>query len=452
MHHPRTLRAVGLVLTAALVVGACSSKRNATSSSTTAAGSSGGSGTIDISNCPGSQTAGVSGDTITLASSFPQSGLTAAFSEISKGYKAYFDYLNQDLGGVEVAGKKYKIVVKDKDDQYNAAKTAQNIDELVGSDGSKAFAVFNVVGTSNNIAIRQSLGDLCVPNVFAATGSPAMGNPKYPWTIGSSLPPYTLEGVMFANYLKQNKPTAKVAMLVQNDDFGLDYKQAFEQAIKGTQITVVKVETYPVGANDVSAQITSLAATKADAFFDGGTLLACPDALTKAKAAGWSPLTWVSGTCISKTLMGLAGSAADGVISGTNTQDPQNPIYANNSQMQLYRQKVKQYEPTADVDNGIVAYGWTQGALLVDALKASKALTRQAFMDSVRSLKGAQGGLLVPGASANTSPSNPTDLYMGETLQLVKYDAAAKHFNNLDGVHNYEGQTVKLTPPDLINQ
>jgi hypothetical protein len=73
-------------------------------------------------------------------------------------------------------------------------------------------------------------------------------------------------------------------------------------------------------------------------------------------------------------------------------------------------------------------------------------------MDSVRSLKGAQGGLLVPGASANTSPSNPTDLYMGETLQLVKYDAAAKHFNNLDGVHNYEGQTVKLTPPDLINQ
>jgi hypothetical protein len=41
---------------------------------------------------------------------------------------------------------------------------------------------------------------------------------------------------------------------------------------------------------------------------------------------------------------------------------------------------------------------------------------------------------------------------MGETLQLVKYDAAAKHFNNLDGVHNYEGQTVKLTPPDLINQ
>lgn len=451
MRHQRTFRALGLMLMAALVVGACSSGRNSTSTNTTTGGStsSGGGGGLDISNCPGSQTAGVKGNTITFASSFPQSGLTAAFAQISKGYKAYFDYLNQDLGGVQVAGKKYKIVVKDKDDQYNAAKTAQNIDELVGTDGSKAFAVFNVVGTSNNIAIRQSLADNCVPNVFAATGSPAMSNPKYPWTIGSTLPPYTLEGEMFAAYLKKNKPTAKVAMLVQNDDFGQDYQESFERAIKGTQITVVKVEKYPVGANDVSAQITSLAATKADAFFDGGTLLACPDALTKAKAAAWSPLTWVSGTCISKTLMGLAGAAADKAISGTNTQDPENPAYADNAQMKLYRQKVKQYEPDADVDNGIVAYGWTQGALLVDALKASKSLTRKDFMDSVRSLKAASGGVLVPGATVSTGSG---DLFMGESLQLVRYDAAAKHFVNIDGLSNYEGKTASLTPTDLINQ
>ena len=58
---------------------------------------------VDASDCPGSETAGIDGDTITLASSFPQSGLTAAFAQISKGYKAYFDKMNAD-GGVEVAG------------------------------------------------------------------------------------------------------------------------------------------------------------------------------------------------------------------------------------------------------------------------------------------------------------------------------------------------------------
>ena len=48
--------------------------------------------------------------------------------------------------------------------------------------------------------------------------------------------------------------------------------------------------------------------------------------------------------------------------------DPFNPQFANDAAMKLYREKVKQYEPDADIDNGIVAYGWTQGALLVKVL------------------------------------------------------------------------------------
>lgn len=446
MRQSRTMRTAGALLVMGLVFGACSSSRTESGSP-----SSGGSGGLDTANCPDTPTAGVNGDTITLASSFPQSGLTAAFAEISRGYKAYFQYQNEELGGVEVAGKKYKIEVKDKDDQYNAATTLKNIEELVGNDGTKAFAVFNVVGTSNNIAIRDTLGEKCVPNVFAATGSPAMSNPDYPWTIGSTLSPYTLESVVYAEYLKKEDPTAKVAMLVQDDDFGQDYQQAFEQAIKGTEITVVKVEKYPVGANDVSAQITSLAASGANAFFDGGTLLACPDALNKAKTAGWERTsTWVSGTCISKTLMGIAGEAADGVLAASNTQDPMNPAYANTPEMGVYREKVAKYSPDADIENGIVAYGWTQGALLVEALKASKSLTRADFMESVRNLDNVTGGVMITGATVTTKA--PDDLYMGETLQLVKYDAAAKHFNNVGAPEKFEGKTNDLTPANLISQ
>lgn len=448
MRKTRAVKTAGVLLAASLVFGACSSSRSETATS-----DGGGDGAaLDTGNCPtGTETAGVNGDTITFASSFPQSGLTAAFAEISKGYKAYFQYVNDELGGVEIAGKKYKIEVKDKDDKYNAATTAKNIEELVGADGTKAFAVFNVVGTSNNIAIRDGLAANCVPNVFAATGSPAMSNPKYPWMIGSTLPPYTLEGVMFAEYLKKNLPDAKVAMLVQDDDFGKDYEGSFRKAIEGTNIKVVKVERYPVGANDVGPQITSLAASGADAFFDGGTLLACPDALKKAKDAGWErKATWVSGTCISKTLMGIAGDAGDKVLSGTNTQDPQNPAYKNAPEMALYREKVAKYQPSADLENGIVAYGWTQGALLVEALKASKALTRADFMESVRNLNGITGGVMITGAKVTTKA--PSDLYMGETLQLVQYDAAEKHFNNVGAPQDFEGKTVSLTPAEQITQ
>jgi branched-chain amino acid transport system substrate-binding protein len=453
MSRPRTIRSVALLMALALIVVACGDRRDDSNDSASGGGGAGtageGAGAVDASDCPDNGTAGIEGDTIKLVSSFPQSGLTAAFAEISKGYKAYFSMVNEEQGGVEVNGKKYKIEIEDKDDEYNPARTASNIDELVGTDGTKAFAVFNVVGTANNIAIRDVLGDLCVPNVFAATGSPAWGNADYPWLIGSTLASYSLEGKVFADFLKEEKPDAKVAMLIQDDDFGQAYQQGFEDAIDGTDITIAKVESYPTGANEVSAQMTSLAATDADAFFNGATLLACPNALERANAEGWKPITWVSGTCISKTLMGIAGQNADKVYSATNVMDPQNPAYANEAAMQEYREKVGKYSADADVENGIVAYGWTQGALLVESLKEIDGeLTRQSFMQAVRSLDGVGGGLLLPGVTVTTDA--PDDPYMGETVQMVQYDAAAAHFNNVGDLIDFEGKTTDLTPEELI--
>jgi branched-chain amino acid transport system substrate-binding protein len=452
MSRPRTIRSLALLLALALVVVACGDRRDDSDDSASNGGGSGtageGAGAVDASDCPDTGTAGIEGNTIKLVSSFPQSGLTAAFAQISRGYKAYFQYLNEEEGGVEVAGETYQIEIEDADDEYNPARTVENIDELVGTNGDEAFAVFNVVGTANNIAIRDVLGDLCVPNVFAATGSPAWGNENYPWLIGSTLASYTLEAKVFADFLKEEKPDAKVAMLIQDDDFGQAYEQGFADAIEGSDIEVVQVESYPTGANEVSAQMTSLAASGADAFFNGATLLACPNALERANAEAWEPITWVSGTCISKTLMGVAGANADGVYSATNVMDPQNPAYAQEEAMALYREKVAQYQPDADIENGIVAYGWTQGALLAEALRQSEELTRQSFMQSVRSLDGATGGLLLPGVSVTTDA--PDDAFMGETVQMVQYDAAAAHFNNVGDLIDFEGQTPDLTPAELI--
>ncbi|MEO6628307.1 MAG: ABC transporter substrate-binding protein, partial [Aquihabitans sp.] len=130
MRRTTALRAPLIALALVLVASSCSGRdddaKKDDSKVTVAGGTTDTAGGIDTSDCPDTGTAGISGDTITLASSFPQTGLTAAFAQISKGYNAYFDKLNA-AGGVEVAGKKYKIKVVDKDDEYNPAKTAQNI-------------------------------------------------------------------------------------------------------------------------------------------------------------------------------------------------------------------------------------------------------------------------------------------------------------------------------------
>ena len=188
------LRLVTLLVVAVVIAAACGSSRK---TSTPTSGGGGGSTTapsgkvIDTSACPaGSDTVGVTGNTITIGTSLPESGLYAAFTAILQGEQSYFDYLNAS-GGVEVAGKKYQIKLVDKDDQYNASQTVTNVQSLI--DDTKVFALFNVVGTKNNLAIRNTVNTRCVPDMLIASGAVQWGNTKYPWMLGSELVPYPLE-------------------------------------------------------------------------------------------------------------------------------------------------------------------------------------------------------------------------------------------------------------------
>jgi len=459
----RRTRRLALVLALVLVVGAaaCSDRRD--NSSTSSGGGGGGGGgngsggsatgvTLDTSQCPNGadDTTGVSGNTITFGSSYPQSGLYAPFADVGNGAKAYLDYLNETKGGVTIAGKKYKVEIKDKDDQYTAAKTLSNTQSLVNDD--KVFGMFSVIGTSNNIAIRDTLGQQCIPDFFAGTGSPAWGNPKYPWLIGSTLSPYSDEVNAFVEYLKKNKPDATVAILYATDDFGKAYEQTFKSLIKGTKIKVVKEQTYNPEDNMVDSQVTTLAATKADAFLMGATLLACPAALKRVQATGWKTIVYGSATCAAKTLIGLAGPAADGLISSTNIKDPSNPRYKDDPEMQLYMANIEKYWPgdkkTLDKTNGIVAYGWTQGALLAATLEKAKAATRAAVMTAARNIDPTSVGLVFEGAKLHSGKNDP---YLGEQFQLVQYDASKGYFNNVGSLVDYDGKTASFTPPDLIN-
>jgi branched-chain amino acid transport system substrate-binding protein len=453
MLRGRRVKLVAALTALALLGSACSSRDDDDEATTDDDAAETGESSIDTADCVSDPTAEIEGDTIRIVSSYPQSGLTAAFAEIARGWKAYFDKVNAD-GGVEIAGTTYQIEYDDQDDQYNAAETAANIDEMVGPEGDGAFAVFSGVGTANNLAIRDTLNELCVPNVFAATGSTAWGNPDYPWLIGSSLSPYSLEGYMFARVLEQENPSATVAMLVQDDRFGAEYEEGFRRAIEGTDIEVVAVEQYTTGASEVGAQITSLAASGADAFFNGGTLLACPDALTKKAAANWEAITWVSSTCLSDTLMGLAGEAASGVWGAANLKDPLNPDWDDDPAMIEYLDTVRQYQPDGFREtNAVVGYGYTQGVLFVEALKAAEAPTRLAVMESVRNLEISDVGLLLPGVTLTTGEG---DYFMGESLQLAQYEFTAEgarnHFVLQGELVSFEGETAELTPEDLINE
>jgi branched-chain amino acid transport system substrate-binding protein len=397
--------------------------------------------------CPaGNDSVGVNGNTITIGTSLPESGTYGAFIAIFKGEQAYFKYLNA-LGGVDIAGKKYQINLVDKDDQYIASKTQTNVQSLI--DDTKVFALFNVVGTKNNLAIRNLVDTQCVPDLLIASGAVQWGNTQYPWMLGSELVPYPLEMRAFVDYLKQKKPNATIALLKASDDFGQSYQEALQAMVKGTNLKIVQTQSYDAEGATVAPQVTSLAATHADAFVIGAALLACPAALNAMGAAGWHPITYMSGTCVSKLLFTVGGKYSNNVISVTSLLDPADPANASNPAMQLYKAQTKKYEPSADSSDGIVAYGWTTAALFAQILHSSPAATRSAVMETARTLKGVSGvGLQLPGSTWSTSA---TDWFLGEDFRLIQYNVAQGHTNPVGPLIDDSGKTAALSPASLLH-
>jgi branched-chain amino acid transport system substrate-binding protein len=446
-HMRRPLVVVALFTVAALVSVACGGSRKdntaATGGGTTGTGPS---KIINPSACPaGTDTVGVTGNTITIGTSLPQSGPYSAFVAILKGEQSYFDYVNAQ-GGVEVAGKKYQIKLVAKDDAYDAGKTVTNVQSLIND--SKVFALFNVVGTKNNLAIRNFVNTNCVPDLLIASGAVQWGNEKFPWMLGSELVPYPLEMRAFVDYLKQKKPNATIALLRASDDFGQSYEESLKSLIKGTTLKLVQTQTYDAEGADVKSQVTSLAATHADAFVIGAALLACPAALNAKGDAGWHPITYMSGTCVSKLLLLAGGKNSDGLVSVTPLIDPSDPNNDSNPAMQLYKTTVKKYSD-ADVSDGIVAYGWTTAALFAEILRQSPALTRTAVMETARTISAAKNvALQLPGSTWDTSAK---DWFIGEDFQLVQYNLKEAHFDLIGSLINDDGKTASLSPSVLLN-
>src|SRR5215471_11783930 len=102
----RVRSAVVLCAVVALVASACGSNRRDEGASST--GQPGETGqVVTDAGCPANTgTTGVSGDTISIGTSLPQSGQYAPFKAILQGEDSYFQYRNAQ-GGVMVGGKPY---------------------------------------------------------------------------------------------------------------------------------------------------------------------------------------------------------------------------------------------------------------------------------------------------------------------------------------------------------
>ena len=359
---------------------------------------------------------GASDTEIKIGQTMPYSGPASAYGTIGKAEAAYFQMIN-DEGGIN--GRKLKLI--SLDDGYSPPKAVEQVRRLVEQD--EVLLLFQNLGTPSNSAIHKYVNAKKVPHLFLATGATKWGDPKdYPWTIGFN-PSYQIEARIYAKYVLQNKPNAKIGILYQNDDYGKDYLKGFKDGLgdKASKLIVSEV-SYEVTDPTVDSQIVTLKGSGADTFVNITTPKFAAQAIRKAYDIDWKPLQLLNNVSASVgsvlTPAGLDKSV--GLITTAYIKDPTDPQWKDDAGMKNWYAFMKKYYPDGNVADGSNAYGYTAAQLLVQVLKqCGDDLTRENVMKQAASLKDVALPLFLPGIKVNTSP---TDYFTFQQLRLAKFD------------------------------
>jgi branched-chain amino acid transport system substrate-binding protein len=366
---------------------------------------------------------GVTAKKILIGGTVPLSGEASAFGAVGPGAKAYFAYVNAK-GGVHGRTIDYRFY----DDGYDPVQTVQQTRRLVEQD--KVFAIFNSVGTANNKAIQPYLNQRKVPQLFVGDGAQATSQPaRYPWTMGF-LQSYLGEGAVYGRNLVKTRKAAKIGVLFQNDDLGKDMTRGLERAIAGKGPQIVAKASYEYTDTDVSSQIAALKAAGADTFMLFATPKFAIQGFAAANRLGWKPQVYVASVSIEPNIMAIARLNAPqltkGALSVAFVKNPNDPIWAKDPALKLYRSIMKRYLPSGKPSDVYNWYGMTVAWTMVETLeRAGKNPTRAGLLRAAQTLNLSNNPFLLPGIALKTSrtryfPLDKVYLYRFDNRQWVK--------------------------------
>ena len=346
----------------------------------------------------------------------PYSGPASAYGTIGRSEAAYFKMINEQ-GGIN--GRQINFI--SLDDAYSPPRTVEQVRKLVEEE--QVLLLFQTLGTPSNSAIHKYTNAKKVPQLFVATGATKWGDPEhFPWTMGWQ-PTYQTEARIYAKYLLQNKPGARIAVLYQNDDYGKDYLKGLHDGL-GNQAEklIVKEVSYEVTDPTVDSQIITLQASGADTLFIIATPKFAAQAIRKTYDVGWKPLTFLNNvsSSVTATLQPAGLEKSIGLVTVLFYKDPNDPQWNTDPAVKEWRVWMKKYYLEGDINDGLNVFGYAVAQTLIQVLKqCGDDLTRENVMRQATNLKNLEIPMLLPGIKINTSP---TDYYPIEQQQLARFD------------------------------
>jgi ABC-type branched-subunit amino acid transport system substrate-binding protein len=328
---------------------------------------------------------------------------------MKKGATVYFNRVNA-AGGVH--GRKIRLV--SVDDGYEPRNTVERTKELIEKD--RVFALFGYVGTPTTVAVLPTVAEEKIPFWGPFTGAEVLRTPvnRHVFNVRGS---YYDEAEKQVRTLAETFKVKRVAILYQNDAYGLAVRAGILKALKKRGMDPVGEATYERNTEDVAGALATLQKAGPDAVSMVGTYKAMAAFIKKARAAGFSPVFLNVSFVGTAALLNELGGAGDDVLI---TQVMPSPWDSALPLVEQYRADMK-----AAGHSGLDytdLEGYVAAAVFVEALKkAGPEPTRAGFITAAESLRADIGGMEVAFSPADHSAIDAIYLTRIANKKIVKF-------------------------------
>ncbi len=400
---------LALVLLVAMGV-ACGGEEEETPSGTGTPAATGSPTATVVGTAPSGEPPGISDTEILLGAEAILSGtFGAVYSTIPNTVDAYFDYINDTEGGV--CGR--KIVYQLEDNFDDPAKAMEAARKLVEKD--KVFAIVCSMGDVPHAASWEYLNEKGVPDMVVAGGHRFGADPQgHPWTV-QMVPSYTVEGTFFGQYISENLPGKKVAVLWENSNAGIDGLAGLRRGLDPDRNEIVSDQSYEVTAISISSQVASLKNSNAEVVVLFSSPGRTAQAINNADRLGWHP-QWLMSYINSDDMMFqfVSPELLEGAITfqalklGASRDDP--AVARHYELMQKYG---------GPSPSNFTIFGQTVAEVAVEALKRScDNLTREGLMEALESIKDFHNDLMLDGVNVSFSDTDHIGFQTGRMLRV----------------------------------
>lgn len=226
-------------------------------------------------------------DTVVFGAAISITGKTAKEGEYTRdGYQFAIDRINE-MGGIHVGGKTYRVALKYYDDETKPERTAQLFEKLINED--KVNLLLGPYGSSPTGTAAPIAERYRIPMVEANGAAESIFSRGYKYTFMILSPARMyLRGII--DTVRAADPSAKtIAILGENESFSKEVAGGAAAYAKEKGMTIVYDELYPTNAQDVSALLTAIKGKNPDLILGSGHLQDSLLTVKQSKDLGVSP-------------------------------------------------------------------------------------------------------------------------------------------------------------------